>query len=53
MAKPRHSADISLQGPNKTTTMLRQYSQRPGRVPNLAPLENKSLFVTVQTFNQW
>ena len=49
MAKPSYYADISLEGPSKTTKTLRQYSQCPGRVLNLPPLVNKSIFVTVQT----
>jgi hypothetical protein len=48
MAEQRYYADISLERPSKTTKMLRQYSQCPGRVLNLPPVENKSFFVTVQ-----
>jgi len=49
MAEARYYAEISPEGPSKTTKTLRHYSQCPGRVLNLPPLENKSLFVTVQT----
>ena len=49
MAEPRYYVDISLEGPSETTKTHRQYNQGPGRVLNLPPLENMSLFVTVQT----